>query len=146
MMGVGEQLKKILQEQNITIKQLSEKTGIPVNTLYSITKRKSKRVREDIVKKIATALGVSVDMLNYGFEIDRDYELVSETLETAGFCMEATGLMDNYYIWHSDTEDAIADKKILNFSDLLKIVTNVQKDAEAYKYRYIEKRLETELF
>lgn len=60
--------------------------------------------------------------------------------------MEATGLMDNYYIWHSDTEDAIADKKILNFSDLLKIVTNVQKDAEAYKYRYIEKRLETELF
>lgn len=58
-MGVGVQLKKVLQERNITIKQLAEDTGIPLNTLYSITKRDSMNVRPETVQGLATVLGVS---------------------------------------------------------------------------------------
>lgn len=59
-MGVGIQMKKILRDKNMTIKQLSQKTGISLNTLYSITKRDSERVDRVVLQRIADALGVHV--------------------------------------------------------------------------------------
>ena len=38
-MGVGFRLKLALREKKMTIKELSEETGVSLNTLYSITKR-----------------------------------------------------------------------------------------------------------
>ena len=58
----------------MTIKHLSEDSGISVNTLYSITKRDSLRVDPVILKKIAKTLGLSVTELigstNSGGETD----------------------------------------------------------------------------
>lgn len=62
-MGFGLHLKEILRERGMTIKQLSEDSGISVNTLYSITKRDSLRVDPVILKKIAQTLGLSVTEL-----------------------------------------------------------------------------------
>lgn len=62
-MGVGNRLKNILQMKGMTIKQLSEKTGVSINTLYSITKRDSDHVKMENVEKIAAALGVPVHKL-----------------------------------------------------------------------------------
>ncbi len=59
-MGVGFRLKEILRDKKMTIKKLAEITGIPVNTLYSITKRDSDRVDYVILSKIAEALNVTV--------------------------------------------------------------------------------------
>ena len=73
-MGFGLHLKEILRERGMTIKQLSEDSGISVNTLYSITKRDSLRVDPVILKKIAKTLGLSVTELigstNSGGETD----------------------------------------------------------------------------
>lgn len=62
-MGVGIRLKTILRSQNLTIKQLSERANIPLNTLYSITKRDSERVDPVILQRIADALGVPTSQL-----------------------------------------------------------------------------------
>ena len=62
-MGAGENIKRLLSKKGMTIKGLSEITGISLNTLYSITKRDSKNVRSDNLQKIADALGVPVDEL-----------------------------------------------------------------------------------
>lgn len=62
-MGVGLALKKVLRDRKMTIKQLSESSGISVNTLYSITKRDSERVDNVILDRIASVLGVSTDYL-----------------------------------------------------------------------------------
>lgn len=62
-MGIGQTLKRILHDKNMTIKQLSEVTGISINTLYSITKRDSVNVRTEIIEKIAKALDVPVERL-----------------------------------------------------------------------------------
>lgn len=62
-MGVGLRIKKILREKKLTIKQLAELSGIPLNTLYSITKRDSERVDRIILQKIALSLEVSEDDL-----------------------------------------------------------------------------------
>ena len=58
-MGLGTNLKKILKERKMTIKELSAQTGISLNTLYSITKRDGVMARFDIVKKICDVLNVS---------------------------------------------------------------------------------------
>lgn len=65
-MGIGARIKEILKTKRMTIKELAEKTNIPLNTLYSITKRDDQTVRSDILYEIASALGVTVDELLYG--------------------------------------------------------------------------------
>ena len=62
-MGLGVRLKEILKDQGLTIKELSELSGVSINTLYSITKRDNNMARYDIVKKIANALDISVEEL-----------------------------------------------------------------------------------
>ncbi|GEM_PF-6030309 len=57
-MGVGIRIKKILREKNMTIKELSDKSGVSLNTLYSITKRDSKRIDNIILQKICAALDI----------------------------------------------------------------------------------------
>lgn len=59
-MGIGIALKNILRNRKMTIKQLSEKSGISINTLYSITKRDSERVDEVILQRIADTLEIPV--------------------------------------------------------------------------------------
>lgn len=62
-MGFGANLKGLLKERGMTLKQFSEKSGIPVNTLYAITKRDSNNVRVETVEKIADTLNITADSL-----------------------------------------------------------------------------------
>ena len=81
-MGVGTQLKKVLQERNITIKQLAEDTGIPLNTLYSITKRDSMNVKPETVQRLATVLKVSPTyLIGYDEKIADPERYTPEELE-----------------------------------------------------------------
>lgn len=69
-MGLGLNLKKILKDRNMTIKELSEKSGVSLNTLYSITKRDNNMSRYDIIEKIASTLDITVKELT-GYDIDK---------------------------------------------------------------------------
>jgi len=75
-MGVGSQIKEALKAKGMTIKALSEKTGIPLNTLYSITKRDEQSVRSDILTKIAHALGTDFDSLLYGEGLAKELKFI----------------------------------------------------------------------
>ncbi|MGM9916513.1 helix-turn-helix domain-containing protein [Anaerotignum sp.] len=62
-MGIGARIKEILKQKNKTILWLAEKSGVPKNTLYTITKRDNTNIRHENLKKIAAALEVSVEDL-----------------------------------------------------------------------------------
>ena len=62
-MGVGLRLKEILRNRKMSIKQLSEKSGISINTLYSITKRDSENIDPVIMRRIADTLGIHFSSL-----------------------------------------------------------------------------------
>lgn len=62
-MGVGYNIKQILKEKKMTIRELSEETGIPVNTLYAITKKDSFNVRRENLTKISNVLNVPIEEL-----------------------------------------------------------------------------------
>lgn len=51
-MSFGVNFKRILKENNLKIKEVHEGTNIPLNTLYSITKRNTKIPNKDTIKKI----------------------------------------------------------------------------------------------
>lgn len=61
-MGYGANLKKILDEKGITIKELSRKTGIAATTLYSIVQRDAS-VRYDSAIKIAGILNIPISAI-----------------------------------------------------------------------------------
>lgn len=60
-MGFGAILKEILADKSMSIKELSQITGIPLNTLYSITKRDTVNVRQETLEKISQALDIPTD-------------------------------------------------------------------------------------
>lgn len=60
-MGFGAILKNILADKNMSIKELSQMTGIPLNTLYSITKRDTVNVRQETLEKISHALNIPTE-------------------------------------------------------------------------------------
>lgn len=154
-MGVGMVLKGILRDKKMTIKQLAENSGIPLNTLYSITKRDSERVDAVILQRIADALGMPVWRLlpAADSEPDREYERVCDAMADADLMIELVGVAnpagqdwDEYYIWHKDAEFPEEDRVVRTFRDLLQVVDQVSKDAEDHKRSYFRKRLDTELF
>ena len=62
-MGVGKRLKRILSQKGMSIKELSELSGISKNTLYSITKRDSKKVDYYTIGLIARTLQIDPNEL-----------------------------------------------------------------------------------
>lgn len=59
-MGIGANVQKIAQKENISLKELSRRAGIPYTTVYNMVKRDSDRVSYENVQKLADALGVGI--------------------------------------------------------------------------------------
>ena len=92
----------------MTIKQLSEITGISINTLYSITKRDTETPDIEILKKISAALDVPLESiapfeqvtrqlskymkLNYKLEVSLKNELynIIDNMNTEQLCKLAS--------------------------------------------------------
>jgi len=69
-MDIGERLKELLTSRGMSLKGLSELSGVSVNTLYAATKKGgAKGMRRSSLTAIADALGVSVDYLKAGTTI-----------------------------------------------------------------------------
>ena len=118
-MGVGFRLKELLRMKGMTIKQLSEKTGISLNTLYSITKRDSERVDSILLYRIAAALDCAVvDLLE-----DTDW-----------------GVVDTDVLTDIIFDDALIDKvtngmKHMNHQGREKVLERVNELLEVPKYK-----------
>ena len=70
-MGFGFLIKELLRDRKMTIKQLATDSGIPLNTLYSITKRDSKRVDPVIVARICETLQITMgDLMGIKPEVE----------------------------------------------------------------------------
>lgn len=90
-MKTGAMLKTLLSQREMTIKQLAEKTGIPINTLYSITKRNTDNIRNVNLEKILNALEIT-ELEFYVLSAD----IVGDQVEKA-VADKNTGLVEKYY-------------------------------------------------
>lgn len=99
-MGFGITLKTILRERGMTIKRLAELSDVPLNTLYSITKRDSERVDPVVLGQIAAALEIDPYSL-------ADFDTASKMLEDR---MNVRGRLDAAYKKLNDAgQELVAD-------------------------------------
>ncbi|VUZ28488.1 Uncharacterised protein [Acetobacterium wieringae] len=61
--GMGSKIKDLLDSQGLRVTDLSRKTGIPVNTLYSMLNRDQTNEKIETLSKIADALEISLSDL-----------------------------------------------------------------------------------
>ncbi|MEG0944619.1 MAG: helix-turn-helix transcriptional regulator [Angelakisella sp.] len=146
-MDIYSKIDELLAEKQMSRRKMAQLLEIAPSTFQSMMMRKRGLTFENAVK-IAEVLGVSVDVLYYGSEVDRDYENVCDILNGAGLSIEESFLagVDGYYIWHTDAENPVEDRVAFEYTQLLDIVNRIEEDSEAHKRRYIRQRLETELF
>ena len=57
-MGMGQYLKELISEKHLTIKELSNISGISLNSLYSITKRDPETLASETAERLSKALNV----------------------------------------------------------------------------------------
>ena len=60
-MGIGIKLQELMKERDTNANELSSKTGIPVQTIYSLIKRDASKLEIDSLIKISHALGVNAE-------------------------------------------------------------------------------------
>lgn len=69
-MGVGKRIHEKAVEKGIKIRRLADTAGVPYSTLYSICKRDSDRISQEIALKVASALNVDVNWILYGYTLE----------------------------------------------------------------------------
>lgn len=62
-MGIGKNIKSILEQKNMTVVDLANLTEIPSTTLYSMMKRDNKSEKYETLQKIIEALDVEMEDL-----------------------------------------------------------------------------------
>ena len=60
-MGIGKTLSDVLEENRTNPNELSERTGIPPSTIYSIIRRDNMKVDISVLARICKELGVSMN-------------------------------------------------------------------------------------
>lgn len=71
-MGIGNQLKQVLDERNMNVNEFAKTLGVRAQRLYNIINRDTKKVQNELMQHIADALGVPIDYF-YSSETLRDY-------------------------------------------------------------------------
>ena len=81
-MSFGNTLKEWMDKRGINAYELSEMTGVPAQTIYSMIKRNSKKADVEYIIRIAKALNVTVDEL-LGSDEEETYYFDDETAKAA---------------------------------------------------------------
>lgn len=71
-MGIGNQLKQVLDERNMNVNEFAKVLGIRAQRIYNIIRRDTKKVQVDVLRHIADTLGVPIDYF-YSSETLGDY-------------------------------------------------------------------------
>lgn len=117
-MGLGKKLKNTLDSKHMTVIELSNLTGISSSTLYAIIRRDSDNVNLETVKKIATALNMSLD--DFIPEYDPHTEIVNSMF--GDFYAADGSTMDIHFTTDEFTTDELLE--IINYAEYLKSKRN----------------------
>ena len=71
-MTIGDNVRRIAEEKNMTIYQVMKKSNISAAYIYDLANNKQKNPSIDILKKIATALETSLEELTKDEKVDKE--------------------------------------------------------------------------
>ena len=140
-MGYGQNLKNILDEKGMTVKELAKKAGIAPTTLYSIIQRDT-AIRFDTALKISNILNIPINSIckDNPYEdmetlpkLPKDKERMMIALEKKAYFSDRTlKLIKNFdYSELPNVDQLIADFFVLNDtarSDLFEYIKIMKKN------------------
>lgn len=81
-MGIGKNIKALARSRRLSLVELSEKSGVPINTIYTLTREDPRNATMRTLDRLAEALEVDVRTLQTGIiyapEKDNRSERVKE--------------------------------------------------------------------
>lgn len=81
-MGIGKNIKALARSRRLSLVELSEKSGVPINTIYTLTREDPRNATMRTLDRLAEALEVDVRTLQTGIiyapEKDNRLERVKE--------------------------------------------------------------------
>lgn len=115
-MGIGNNIKIITGFKGITLLELSKKSGVPINTIYTLTREDPDSATLRTIDKLAAALEVNRDSLLSGKEgtpekndnLEKEINL-SEAIMKVIRTLSTPGKKDWDYIEYLVTEAKILD-------------------------------------
>lgn len=115
-MGIGKNIKTITKNKGITLLELSKKSGVPINTIYTLTREDPDNATIRTINKLAAALDIDSNMLRMDPE---EYETYKKQV-------------DDYIRKHEN--DSKPDKQYLSVA--LPEGVYLVEDHEVYPGRY----------
>lgn len=107
---LGDRIKKIRKEKDMSISELAEKAGVAKSYLSSIERNKQTNPSIQFMEKVSAALGVSVNDLLYDAsevkieDLDEEWlEIVMEAMES-GVSKEQFKEFLEFYKWRKNQE------------------------------------------
>lgn len=107
---LGDRIKKIRKEKDMSISELAEKAGVAKSYLSSIERNKQTNPSIQFMEKVSVALGVSVNDLLYDAsevkieDLDEEWlEIVMEAMES-GVSKEQFKEFLEFYKWRKNQE------------------------------------------
>jgi transcriptional regulator with XRE-family HTH domain len=91
-MAIGTNLKALLKSKNMTVKELSERSGVSVNTLYGIIQRDNLTIKPEIDMKLSDTLGIPSLVRTYS----KHYSIVSIILDASHILLDDTSLYSSF--------------------------------------------------
>lgn len=67
-MGIGKNVKALAKDRGLNLVELSEKSGVPLNTIYTLTREDPRNATMRTLDRLAEALKVDVRTLQTGIE------------------------------------------------------------------------------
>mgnify|MGYP004502382637 FL=1 len=67
-MGIGKNVKALARSRKLSLVELSEKSGVPLNTIYTLTREDPRNATMRTLDRLAEALKVDVRTLQTGME------------------------------------------------------------------------------
>lgn len=67
-MGIGKNVKALAKDRGLNLVELSEKSGVPLNTIYTLTREDPRNATMRTLDRLAEALKVDVRTLQTGKE------------------------------------------------------------------------------
>lgn len=73
-MGIGKNVKALAKDRGLNLIELSKKSGVPLNTIYTLTREDPENAKTRTLSRLAEALEVSELKLRTGedYALDRD--------------------------------------------------------------------------
>ena len=80
-MGIGKNVKALAKSRRLSLVELSEKSGVPINTIYTLTREDPRNATMRTLDRLAEALEVDVRTLQTGVFYEPEEDNRSERVK-----------------------------------------------------------------